>query len=228
MKKHTRRNFCTTLLLFAAFLLWTIAISCFDVQAIGPDGSSVGFAALNAFIHNLTGVHMALYTVTDWLGLVPLCFAAGFALLGLVQLIQRKHICRVDDNILILGGFYILVIAAYSFFEMFVVNYRPVLIDGCLEVSYPSSTTLLVLCILPTTMMQLHTRIHSPTFRKVILCTLAAFTALMVVGRFLSGVHWFTDIVGGILLSAGLVMLYSSLCSLSAFRRSSAGQARHS
>jgi undecaprenyl-diphosphatase len=30
----------------------------------------------------------------------------------------------------------------------------------------------------------------------------------MVVGRMLSGVHWASDIIGGILLSLGLIMLY--------------------
>lgn len=54
----------------AAFAVWTAAVKCVDVQAIGPNGSSVGLAAINAAIHELTGVHMALYTVTDWLGLI--------------------------------------------------------------------------------------------------------------------------------------------------------------
>ena len=35
-----------------------------------------------------------------------------------------------------------------------------------------------------------------------------AFTGFMVIGRVLSGVHWITDIIGGIFLSSGLVMLY--------------------
>lgn len=215
MKKRNLRNIGVTIGLFASFILWTVAITILDVQAIGPNGSSVGFATFNGLFHKLTGVHMEIYTITDWLGLIPLCFALGFAILGLVQLIQRKSFLKVDYSILVLGGFYILVIASYLFFEEFVINYRPVLIEGNLEASYPSSTTLLVLCIMPTAMMQLNTRIRNNTTKKVILSLLAIFTAFMVIGRLISGVHWFTDIIGGVLLSTGLVMLYYLVSSLS-------------
>ena len=215
MKKRNLRNIGVTIGLFASFILWTVAITILDVQAIGPNGSSVGFATFNGLFHKLTGVHMEIYTITDWLGLIPLCFALGFAILGLVQLIQRKSFLKVDYSILVLGGFYILVIASYLFFEKFVINHRPVLIEGNLEASYPSSTTLLVLCIMPTAMMQLNTRIRNNTTKKVILSLLAIFTAFMVIGRLISGVHWFTDIIGGVLLSTGLVMLYYLVSSLS-------------
>ena len=215
MKKRNLRNIGVTIGLFASFILWTVAITILDVHAIGPNDSLVGFATFNGFFHKLTGVHMEIYAITDWLGLIPLCFALGFAILGLVQLIQRKSFLKVDYSILVLGGFYILVIASYLFFEKFVINYRPVLIEGNLEASYPSSTTLLVLCIMPTAMMQLNTRIRNNTTKKVILSLLAIFTAFMVIGRLISGVHWFTDIIGGVLLSTGLVMLYYLVSSLS-------------
>ena len=115
----------------------------------------------------------------------------------------------MDCSILVLGGFYIVVMAMYLLFEEVVINYRPVLIDSNLEASYPSSTTMLALCILPTAMMQLKTRIHGDAVRRAILGILAAFTFFMVVGRLISGVHWLTDIIGGVLLSVGLVMLYA-------------------
>lgn len=196
------------------FILWTVAISLIDVQAIGPKNSSVGFATLNGFIHSLTGVHMALYTVTDWLGLIPLCFILGFALIGLIQLIKRKNLFKVDSSILVLGVFYIVVMAAYLFFEYYVVNYRPVLINGFLEASYPSSTTLLVMCVMPTAVMQFNSRIKNEKFRKTVACVLSVFTAFMVIGRLISGVHWITDIIGGAILSAGLVMIYYSVTNL--------------
>lgn len=200
--------------LLAAFVLWTAAICLVDVQPIGPRGSTVGFATLNGLIHRLIGVHMALYTITDWLGLVPIAFVLGFALLGLVQLVKRKHLLKVDRSILVLGGFYLIVLVAFLLFEVFVVNYRPVLIEGHLEASYPSSTTMLVMCIMPTAMMQLRNRIKNKVLRVCALCVITAFSAFMVIGRLAAGVHWFTDIIGGALLSAGLVLLYDFICNL--------------
>ena len=209
MKTHSKRNLYCGLTSLAAFLVWTTMVRRVDVQAIGPLGSAVGFAALNRSVHHLTGVHVPLYTVTDWLSLVPLGFVVGFALLGLVQWIRRKDLLKVDRSILILGGYYAVVLASFLFFERYVVNYRPILIDGTLEASYPSSTTMLVLTVMPTAIMQLKARIKQPVLRQIIVSLLAAFTGLMVIGRLFSGVHWFSDIIGGILLSAGLVWLYA-------------------
>ena len=197
------------LVFLAAFALWTVLVRFIDVQAIGPNGSSVGFAALNKAVHETIGVHWGLYTVTDWLGLIPIVFVLGFAILGLVQLVRRRSLFKVDCSILVLGGFYIVVMAMYLLFEEVVINYRPVLIDSNLEASYPSSTTMLALCVLPTAMMQLKSRIRHIAVRRTVLVTLGALTAFMVVGRLVSGVHWLTDIIGGVLLSVGLVMLYA-------------------
>ena len=214
MKKETKKNFGIAAILLGAFVVWTAAVRLVDVQPIGPQGSAVGFATINGWVHSLAGVHMSLYTVTDWLGLVPIAFAIGFALLGLIQWVKRKHLRQVDYSIIVLGGFYLLVMAAYVLFEVVVINYRPVLINGCLEASYPSSTTMLVLCVMPTTLMQLNARIKSQTLKRWVGFGITAFILFMVIGRLLSGVHWFTDIIGGALLSAGLVMLYYSITSL--------------
>lgn len=191
-----------------AFVVWTVLITLIDVQSIGPCGSSVGFATVNGWFHELTGVHMSLYVITDWLGLVPIAIAFGFSVLGLVQLIQRKNICKVDADILLLGVFYIAVIAVYILFENVVVNYRPTLIDGYLEASYPSSTTMLVACVLPTAIMQLRNRIEIVSVRKIVLLLCQIFTIFMIIGRLISGVHWLTDIVGGMLISVALVSIY--------------------
>lgn len=209
-----KKNFVAAACLLAAFVLWTVAVCLVDVRAIGPQGSTVGFAGLNRFIHRLTGVHMILYTVTDWLGLVPFGFIGGFGILGLVQWIRRKKLAKVDHGILALGGFYLVTMGAYVLFEFLVINYRPVLIGGILEASYPSSTTMLVLCVMPTAMMQLAARIRNRVWKRCVIWLMAGFTGFMVVGRLISGVHWVTDILGGALLSAALVMLYRAVYSL--------------
>ena len=208
MKKENLKNLYFGGSLLLSFVLWTALVKFVDVKAIGPRESEVGFAALNGFFHNLTGVNMTLYTVTDWLGLIPLAVVAGFGLLGLIQWVRRRHLKRVDYSIYVLGGFYIVTFAAFIFFEKVVINYRPVLIGGVLEASYPSSTTLLVTCVMPTALMQLNRRIKSKPFKITIAALICGFTVFMVVARLFSGVHWLTDIIGGALLSVGLVMLY--------------------
>ena len=214
MKKENQRNFCIATCMLLAFLLWTVAIQFVDVQAIGPQESSVGFATINQFVHNLTGVHMSLYTITDWLGLVPLMFVMGFGTLGLIQWIKRKHLLKVDYSILVLGGFYIVVMAVFVLFEVLVINYRPVLINGVLEASYPSSTTMLVMCVMPTAIMQFDTRIKNDVLKRCVTYAITAFIVFMVIVRLVSGVHWFTDIIGGALLSTGLVLMYRAIISL--------------
>lgn len=213
-KKNQKKNqirFLATGILLILFILYTIALLYVDVKPIGPNGSSVAFATVNQFVHHLFGVHMFLYSLTDWLSLAVLPVILGFAALGLVQLIKRKSLLRVDSSILVLGGFYLLVLFAYLFFEFYIVNYRPVLIDGILEASYPSSTTVLVLCVIPTAMMQFRRLIPNKTARTVVNGFLGTFASVMVIGRMLSGVHWLTDVLGGILLSMALVMLYRSV-----------------
>ncbi|MDD4370448.1 MAG: phosphatase PAP2 family protein [Anaerostipes sp.] len=208
MKKTNQKNYVVAGGLLLLFLVWTMVIRYVDVQTIGPKNSEVGFATLNGYFHNLTGTHMLIYNITDWLGLVPIFVVLGFAILGLVQLVERKNLFKVDFDILALGGFYIIVFAAYILFEVFVINYRPVLIEGYLEASYPSSTTLLVMCVMPTAIMQLNKRIKKEKERKIVKYIILSFTAFMVIGRLISGVHWFTDIIGGVLLSGSLVMFY--------------------
>ena len=218
--KSTKRIFAVSAAAFATFTLWTLAVCFADVRAVGPQNSSVGLAGINLFIHRLTGVNFDLYHITDWLGLIPIGVCAGFGLLGMLQWIKRKSIRKVDSDLLILGGFFLAVIAFYLLFETIPVNYRPVLIDGFLEVSYPSSTTLLTLCVMPAAGMQFRSRIENTVLRRIVLLAITGFTAFMVVGRFLSGVHWFSDIIGGILLSAGLVFLYRAFLCLSQMHNS--------
>ena len=151
---------------------------------------------------------MMLYTITDWLSLIPVLFILMFGIVGIVQWIQRRKLSNVDHSILALGGFYVAVMAAYVFFEIVAVNYRPVLIEGVLEVSYPSSTTMLVMCVMLSAMIELRDRIRNKTVRCSITAAILGFTMFMVIARLLSGVHWITDIIGGALLSTGLVWIY--------------------
>jgi len=206
MKKG--KSFYAAICMLTAIILWTAAICSVDVSAIGPQGSMVGFSTFNRSVHDFTGVHMSLYYITDWLSLIPVGVMIGFALLGLLQWIKRGQLRKVDRSILVLGGFYVVVLAVYVLFEILTLNYRPILIDGILETSYPSSTTMLVMCVMITSIMQFNARIKNIILKRCVVFAVAVYIVFMITLRFVSGVHWVTDIIGGMFLSMGLVTGY--------------------
>jgi len=211
MKKQGKQLLRVGFLMIMLFILWTGLVQTVDVQPIGPKGTEIGFAALNGWVHELTGVHTAIYTLTDWLGLIPVFVCMGFGLVGFLQMVRRKSLLKVDRDLLLLGVYYLIVLFAYLFFEVFPINYRPILIGGRLEASYPSSTTLLVLSVMPTFAFQISRRLKKEMIRKLAKFFTIGFSAFMVIGRLISGVHWITDILGGILLSMGLFCIYRGL-----------------
>ena len=208
MKKNGIKRFFPGILLLALFLLWTVAVKTVDVKQAGETATLVGFAALNSRFHSLTGVHMWIYELTDLLSVIPLGVCALFGLLGALQLIRRRSLREVDRDILLLGIYYVVVIGAFFLFEVFPVNFRPIFIEGKLEASYPSSTTLLVLSVMPTLPFQIDRRCGKAGLKWAVRILTALFSDFMVIGRLVCGVHWLTDIVGGLILSVGLFLLY--------------------
>lgn len=212
MKRTIKTRFTFAGVLFLLFEGFTACVSLFDVQPIGPEGSEVGLASVNRFVFQRLGVHPIWYEITEWLGLAAILCSAGFGAMGLCQLVKRKSIRKVDRDILALGAFYVLMIACYLFFEQVVINFRPVLLEEGLEASYPSSHTMIVVCIMATSAMQIRARFsEKKKFCLAVEIGEVLVSAVTVIGRLLSGVHWFTDIVGGLLLSAALIALYSAV-----------------
>ena len=214
MKRNGKKLLVLGIVFMVAFAIWTVLIQIVDVQTLGQNGTEIGFATFNCWFHRVTGVHRTIYIVTDWLGLVPLFICILFAGIGLNQWRKRRSLFKVDSDIICLGIYYGIVIFAYLIFEMVPINYRPVLIEGFLEASYPSSTTLLVLSVMPTLIFQVNRRLENIVVKKVIRIASIIFSTFMVIGRLISGVHWFTDIIGSILLSAGLFYIYKAVVML--------------
>ena len=216
------------------FLLLIILVRTADVSAAGPAGTSVGLSRLNAAVHGATGVHFGLYTFTEILGLLAIAVAAVFALFGLAQLIRRKSLFKVDRDILLLGGLYLAVVLFYMIFEVIVINVRPVVMPGdtAPEASFPSSHTMLVCTVMGSAIMLLRRKkegrfLYLPALpasvRRALPAACAAVAAVTVTGRLVSGAHWFTDILGGLLLSGALLALFAGML---ADRRVLRGRAR--
>lgn len=205
-----KKNILECICLVFLSILYTILVKTVDVRAIGPKGSSVGFGEINKAFSNFIGVHMSIYKVTEVLGYIALLVVFGYGLYGLVTLIKRKSLFKVDREILLLGGLYLVILLVYAFFEKVIVNYRPVLIDGVLEASYPSSHTVLALCVCGSAIL-----VNKSLFKNVKLFNylnilLMVLMILIVLGRIVSGVHWITDIIGGVLISITLIKCFKT------------------
>ena len=214
MKKRENHYLQTGVIMIVLFMIWTIMIQTIDVRIAGETQTKLGFATLNVWFHNLTRVHLSIYHITDWLELVPVCICFMFGMIGFAQLMKRKSICKVDSDIILLGIYFVIVIGGYLIFEMIPINYRPILINGIAEASYPSSTTLMVLSVMPTLSFQGNRRLNNKSLKLFIHVLTAGFSAFMVIGRMISGVHWITDIIGSVLFSLGLFYMYLGVVDL--------------
>lgn len=206
-------------LLLLSFILFTATVIMVDVQAIGPHNSKVGLATINYAVFNFLKVNLIWYHITDWLGFSALFIALGFTLLGLKQLIHKRSLWKVDFDIILLGLFYSIMIDCYMLFEKYIINYRPILLDGNLESSYPSSHIMLVIIVMGTAIVQFNKRMHSLHIKRfaIALCWMIIF--ITIIGRLIAGVHWFSDITGGVLLGSSLCMFYHSVSQIN-FKKS--------
>ena len=201
-----KKNILICILLVLLSIIYTLLVKYVDTSTIGPNGSVVGFSSLNSFVFNLTGNNMTLYKITEILGIIPILIALMYAVIGLIQVIDRKSL-KVDKELIALGILYIIVILIYVFFEKFIINYRPVLIDGILEASYPSSHTLLSICICGSSLLINKYLFNNKKIYKYINIISIISMVLIVLGRLLSGVHWASDIIGSIIISITLLKI---------------------
>ena len=202
-----KRNLLFSILFLFLAILFTILVQVVDVEAIGPNGSLVGFATINQLVFDTLKTNDTLYHLTEWVGILPIFIALLYALVGFGELIKTKDLRKVDKNLLSLAVFYIVVIGVYVLFEIYEVNYRPILMDGVLEASYPSSHTMMAICICGSSLF-ISKRIFKAQFAKGLNLLSILVMIFLVVGRLVSGVHWFTDILGGILISGALLMIF--------------------
>lgn len=210
MNKKSKNNFMIAGGLLFIFILFTIAVMKADVAAIGPKGSLVGLAKINRFMFENLGTHPIWDMITEVLLVTAFLIVLLFGIIGMKQLVERKSLWKVDGGILLLAVFYVFLAAFYELFEVAVVNYRPILEDGELAASFPSSHTMLICSIVGSAMVLFDRMLTNKVVRNVVEIIGGIILILAVMGRLLAGVHWFTDILGGVLLSAALVMFYDA------------------
>lgn len=192
------------------FLLLIVLVKTVDTATVEATGKTMGLYTLNGGFHALTGVNMFWYKLTQALGIFLILVAGGFAFLGLHQLIKRKSLLKVDRCLLCLGGLYAVLIVLYAFFEKVIINYRPIIMDGKLaaEASFPSSHTMLVCVVMGSAVMLIPHYVKDAKIRQILQIVCLLVILITVIGRLICGVHWFTDILGGVLISMTLLALF--------------------
>ena len=211
MNTTAKKRIAVTAAILTVILM--ILLKTVDVAPIGPEGTTIGLSHLNQAIHDAIGMHESIYTITEIGGILAIGVVALFAGMGFVQLIRRRSLLKVDRELLLLGGLYVIIGFLYVLFKKVVINYRPVIMPGDLhpESSFPSSHSMLGCTVMGSAYLLVDRYVKNPRTVKLLHVLCIINMIVIVGGRFLSGVHWFTDILGGILISTALIAGYAVL-----------------
>ena len=200
--------------MFIISIIYTALVTFVDKQTIGPEGTSVGFSAINKVFLDLISYNPMWDKITDLMLMIAILTAVYFAATGFLQLVKEKRpLAEIDKDILIMGFLYVILVIMYVLFDKVPFNYRPVLLpdEVELEASFPSTHVLMICTIMGSAIAAWRERFYDDenlvTVLKVFAC---AVMFIGVVGRVLAGVHWFSDICAGLLFSATLISAYEA------------------
>lgn len=206
--KDNKRLYIYSGVCFIIFIIFTLLVKSVDVQAVGPLDSEVGFATVNRAIADKLPYNDLMYNLSEVLGYIAILSVGFFGLFGIMQLFIKKGFSKVDKDLYILCGLYACVLASYLLFEKIIINYRPVIMDGELEASYPSSHTMLSVAFMLAAIQQFSMRLKKVHTRRIVIAFCAAIGIGVIITRIAAGVHWFTDILGAVILSIAWFLLY--------------------
>ncbi len=195
--------------LILSFVLFTIFVG-FTLMVALVDVDQVGLSHLNQFVWQKLGRNVIWEHITDWLGYLVILLVLGIVAWQIVQAFRRKNLMRIDQNLLVFDVVCAILVAFYAFFEFVVINYRPELVDGVAKASYPSSHVMLFATIIPLLIWQVWHYFKTKPWRIVLTVLMILVAVLGVIGRLLSGVHWFTDILAGLIISGCMGCLYQT------------------
>ena len=207
-------NYFPALFLTLVFIVWTILVKTIDMSYIDNVGY-IGFSHFNFQVNNFVVEYVRIETfdkLSD-IGLY-LSFAVvlTFGVIGIVQWIKRKSIKKVDSILFALLAIYVITVIEYFIFEIVKINYSPLSTAEELHASYPSSHVLFFIIFVMTGVLAMFEYVKVHKAIKVTTISFAALVSLVyVVVRLLSGQHFFTDIVGGLFLSASIIALFIAL-----------------
>ena len=187
-----------------------------DVTVAEATGTDIGLSTVNKAAHGFFGQSELWYEITEILGYAAIALAALFFVIALVQLIRRRSLFKVDRALIALGVLYVVMAAVYLLFELVIINYRPIIMpdSGTIEASFPSSHTMISVVIFGSGAVLVPRFIKNRVLAGCLQAVLVILIILTETGRLLSGVHWLTDIVGGLLIGGALLAAFCGVLRL--------------
>lgn len=208
----TKKDYKRPIVMLVVTILFSVLTFVVDRKPIGYDGTSVGFSSINGLFAGSFGYNPVMDTLSDIAMYLSFLVVAAFALIGVMQLIKKKSLSKVDKVIIGLGILYVVVAVLYVAFDKIPINYRPILQPGEteLETSFPSTHTLVICTVLGSGIVAAKRLFKNEMTVRVLKIAFIAIMAIGVCARLFAGVHWLTDIVAGLLFSVTLVSLYTA------------------
>ncbi len=216
MSKNLKKSLIIFVCLIIINLLFLFLVKYVNVGKTGLEDQTVGLSAVNIKLRDLIGVSKFFNMFSTVIMIIAIIIALAELGLGLYFLIKTKSIDEIPTPIYSLIPTFILTGFVYVFFNwFFVINTRPIYTTGNSSSSYPSTHTLLTLVFLFTAVNVIN--FIFSYFKKLndkkkarYICygILGLLSLLIIITRLLSGQHWFTDIIGGVLMAGLLYQFY--------------------
>ncbi len=201
-----KKKFLTAGIFAALFIVLTISLCIFDVEAIGPESSKIGLSHFNNAVFTFFGTNKTWDKITDVL--IAIAIVGALSLFAYVAYLAVKR-KKADRNFIALFGLYTATGIFYLLFEKIIaINYRPILEDGKLAVSYPSTHTLLACVFMWSTAIMLGRFVEKRAVRRSLQAACIILSFIIAYGRIFAGMHWMTDVHGAFFLAAALVFCF--------------------
>lgn len=144
--------------------------------------------------------------ISDVILVTAFAILGALAMLGLIQLISRRSLKKVDHELLMFPIPLAIMAIVYVVFEKFLIlNTRP---NGSGEPSFPSTHVMITATIFFMVAVVLPRYIKSKVLCAMFDIIMLILLVLVCTGRILANMHWPTDVAGGVVFASIFAAIY--------------------
>lgn len=190
-------------ILWLILLIFTILVSFVDVKIYNVTNTEIGLYSLNKIflVNSINSNYINI--ISNGIFLICLLVIILMLLLITFEYFKTKKINKNNLNFII--HFLIMVLIWIIFDKILIINYRPILINGNIEGSYPSTHVMVSTFVLLFLSDKLKKIFKND---KIFYIISIGLIIIQSISRILLTMHWFTDIIGGLLIGCLLFFTF--------------------